>query len=334
MDNDKLGLLIKKYRSDSEKNTLVYSLWNAVNYLFEPTISIFDNTIVVNYKKTGSRFFQTISSYPNHPSDSNNKQLDLIFSKINNEISEPVNIGTLLYVKNPFALDNFRHDDSHWKDLKEFFDKNEVSSWQEFFVRNKKEIVFVIRNPIDRFLSGLTQIVSSIIGNDLQNTAIREDVCRNTSLSVQDLRFIMNNFTSSELASEREIYICNELIIYLLQHRPELILQDIHTDNYLLYFKLWIDSIKDKSKVKIIDLSQCNSEKALGLFNTFRNDDLLNDFWKEKEKYIESNKKVYLTTLQFLQNSQKDIDWVRFIKNEISFYLDLLESKYFYDIDK
>jgi hypothetical protein len=144
----------------------------------------------------------------------------------------------------------------------------------------------------------------------------------------------MNIFSSSELATDREIYICSELIIYLLKYRPELILQDIHTDNYLLYFKFWIDTIKDKSKIKIIDLGQCNSEKALELFNTFRNDDLLNDFWKEKEKHIESNKKVYLSTLQILRNSEKDIDWIRFIKNEISFYLDLLESKYFYDIDK
>lgn len=335
MDDDKLSLLIKKYNNkDGGRNTLVNSLWNSVDYLFEPCITVFDKAIVINYKKTGSRFFQTISSYPEHPSNSNNKQLDLIFSKVNNSVSEPVNIGTILYVKNPFDLDNFRHDDSQWKDLKEFFDKNEVSSWQEFFVRNKKEIVFVIRNPIDRFLSGLTQIVSSLINHDLQILSIREDICRNTNLTTQDLRLVMNNFSSSEIATDREIYICSELIIYLLKYRSELILQDIHTDNYLLYFKLWIDTIKDKSKIKIIDLGQCNSEKALELFNTFRNDDLLNDFWREKEKYIESNKKVYLSTLQILQNSEKDIDWIRFIKNEISFYLDLLESKYFYDIDK
>ena len=34
------------------------------NIVFEPTLTIFDNVIVFNYKKVGTRFFQTLAELP------------------------------------------------------------------------------------------------------------------------------------------------------------------------------------------------------------------------------------------------------------------------------
>ena len=48
------------------------------NYTFEPTINLFKNALVFNYKKVGTRFFREIVSYP-HNINKQNKQLDLSF---------------------------------------------------------------------------------------------------------------------------------------------------------------------------------------------------------------------------------------------------------------
>lgn len=38
--------------------------YNFDNIIFEPTISILKNALLINYKKVGTRYFNEISSYP------------------------------------------------------------------------------------------------------------------------------------------------------------------------------------------------------------------------------------------------------------------------------
>ena len=51
------------------------------NRIFEPTVSVFTNGLVVSYKKVGTRFMRTVSSGGIEACDIDNKQIDFVISK-------------------------------------------------------------------------------------------------------------------------------------------------------------------------------------------------------------------------------------------------------------
>ena len=102
-----------------------------------------------------------------------------------------------------------------------FLEWNNVSNYNEFFLENDKPFVFIIRNPIKRLFSALSEIVKY-----------------------------------GEEGTMEE----------LLRNRWSRIMSDVHSENYLHHFKFWIENIKDKSKIVVLDLEELRTKKAKEFF--------------------------------------------------------------------
>ena len=69
---------------NSINNTIENRVSHLSKIVFEPTLTIFDNVIVFNYKKVGTRFFHTLAELPSSSNNiiNNSKQIDIKFAKI------------------------------------------------------------------------------------------------------------------------------------------------------------------------------------------------------------------------------------------------------------
>lgn len=319
------------------------------NFAFEPTISLFKNAIVFNYKKVGTRFFRELTSYPNDI-NLDNKQYDLSFrhTQFNESLGD---INKLqykfknLYVytvfddehSNPYIKNSFNGKTSQTQILEE----EDVGSFQELILNNEnKNIVFVIKSPIKRFFSGLVQIVAAFRDGLIVDEKELNLLKFTSGLSDTQIRKFCKNYNLNEELQDTDegkeildIYI--RILMYILEYRWELILGDIHTENYLKNYHDLINNISDKSKIKVIDLDDCNTQSALNFFCDLRGDTLLEEVWDEfvKSKQ-ESNYFIYKKILDknFYRERISKSPIFSYLKNEQLAYLELKESKYFVKI--
>lgn len=268
------------------------------NTIFEPCVNVFQNGIVINHQKVGTRFLEKAVSPDTGYSSTDSKQVMLkVFRDPHVKSTHnciDYHLGTR-YIRAPWH-DNSQKEivDSYkeWKNDKSFLDSNQVDSYTDFFFNNHKDIYFIIRSPIHRFFSGILEILA------VEPEGITLDRFRH---------IIMNNWRS--------------------------IFEDIHTVHYLEHVKEMIYNIKDKSKIKIIDLSHLTSKNACDLFCKLRGDEKIKNLYKNLSNEVNSNKKLYsqfysLYTDEDLQTAS----FPRYLKTEYYYYQELKNSKYFLDL--
>lgn len=321
-----------------------------IQSIFEPTLNIFKNALLFNYKKVGTRYFKEVVSYPNGIRDSS-LQIDLQFkthchftpldysTKLNYlyktyDIITPFDLNTHYQYDNQNEISTFKEFNS----TKTFLEFNEVENYNELFFENKnKDIVFLIRNPFERLLTGTVQILYTIL-NDLPNDEkTRNELKFYTNLSDSDIKnvFRYTNVNDSEWKSNLNFDALHKIFNYIMEKRWDLILQDIHTESYLSNYVDMIYNIKDKSKIKIIDLKDCRSKSSLDFFCKLRGDDLLKDVWENWDRKRDSNKLLYNTFLEYYKNidlNSENPTVFYFIKQEYQIYKNLIESKYFVNL--
>ena len=328
------------------------------NHVFEPTLNPFKNGLLVNYKKVGTRFFSALISLPETEGYQHNRiQTDF---RITNEImgsdwKNPVHEKvhkmnfrfTDHYIYSDFDINILAGDSKdvegypHFSNAAEFLKYCEVESFNELFFENKKDIIFIVRNPIERFFSGLIQIIYHFIGEIPLDEKLRQEVKFYTKIDDLSLKKMIKVLSDLEIGEEelRQVKIedVNKLIEFLLNHKWDLLFQDIHTQNYLRNYMEWIYQIKDKSKVKIIDLKYCQTSKAIDFFNELRGDDCIRENWyhlistQGSNKFIYNNflKNILLSDdLSFLSNEA----YVHYIKDEFLTYKTLLNSPFYVDL--
>lgn len=319
------------------------------DYSFEPTLSFFKNGIVFNYKKCGTRFFRELASYPNSI-HTDNKQFDVSFRKnsftdIDSDLYKLNYDFKSFYLLTPFdneSLDPYVKNSFKYKNTLELLNDEGVNSFNELILENKnKDIIFVIRNPIKRFFSGLTQIIISFREKILTDDSELNLFKLTSTLSDKEIKVFVKNYNLHpriEFQKVDDIDIIDtfvKVLFYILKYRWEYILQDIHTENYLRNYHELVSNIKNKSKIKIIDLDDCNTDSSVEFFSQLRGDDLLKPIWDSfLEKNQESNVFVYkrlLSNSKYLKELA-DIPIFSYLKNEQLAYLQLKESKYFIKI--
>lgn len=319
------------------------------NFAFEPTISLFKNAVVFNYKKTGTRFFREISSYPNDI-NLHSKQLDLSFrhTQFNESLGDInklqykfKNLYVYTILDDEYGNENIKNSFGGKNHQKQILLEEGVNSFQELILNNEnKNIVFVIKSPIKRFFSGLVQIVAAYRDTLLNNEKELNLLKFTSGLSDTQIRKFCKNYNLNEELQDTDegkeildIYI--RILMYILEYRWELILGDIHTENYLKNYHDLINNISDKSKIKVIDLEDCNTQSALNFFCDLRGDTLLEGNWTEfvKSKQ-ESNYFIYKKILDtnFYRERISKSPIFSYLKNEQLAYLELKESKYFVKI--
>jgi len=324
-----------------------------LTYPFEPSLNIFKNALVFNYKKVGSRFMQHVAEYPD--SELDRKQLDLIFTS--HQFNESLGTKNLiqfpirnLYVKTVF--DKFELNEwvpeigngktlvdlyQSFKSQEELLSSENVNSWWELIFENPhKDIYFVIRNPIERFFSGLSQIVASLRTGLIEDEKEYKILKKFIDISDSDIKLFTKNYHLKKIYNKNEegahiLEIWKKLVLYILNYRWDLIIEDIHTDNYLRNFHDFIQNVKDSSRVKVIELNQLSGQSGLDLLCNLRGDDLLRDNWDSVYENRESNLYIYEDLLDdiFMKDIENSI-LGRYIMAEYVLFLELKMSKYFY----
>ena len=342
----------------------LYTLTDA--RIFEPSLNIFKNGIVFNYKKVGSRFLREMSSGGNDKIFTDNKQIELFIQnnqientniKLNNTINYQF---TEKYVVAPWHIFNIHKSNNiedqritqlansytEWKDDNSFLRSVGKSSYSELFFENEKDIIFLIRDPLDRFTSGLTQIMHMFM--DIIQTSPHELLFfRNnseiTELNIDTLAKIYKThfYQPIDLIKHVPEHVIIKIFKYILRYKWELIFQDIHIEPYLSHFRELIYNIKDTSKIKVIDLSHLKTRKSMEFFCDLRGDNIPVEIYNNIESHIESNKLIYRIIQNAIMDNEANFDTFEHVYNPISYYLrneihnytNLITSPYFINLE-
>lgn len=326
--------------------------------IFEPTLNPFPNGLLVNYKKVGTRFFSSLISLPN-PFYYTENRIQLDFKITDNPIGWDINNP----IHENFHKINFRFGNSYlysefdfvkyadygndltgfdkFSSTQEFLKYSEVSNCNELLFENKKDIIFLIRNPIERFLSGLIQVIYHFTSEVTNDENVRNDLKYFTKFDDNRLKKIVKLLTNGEAKEEdfnqKNIDDVNLVISYILQHCWHYLFQDIHTQNYLRNYVEWIHHIKDKNKIKIINLKDCKSLNAKKFFNELRGDNLAEKHWNIVSLSQNSNKFIYDNFLKKIIISD-DFDLLsnesfqHYISDEFNTYNSLIKSPYYVNL--
>ena len=306
------------------------------DYRFECNANIFDKAIVLCQPKVGSRFFLFLSNWPKTLSEVYNQyQINLMY---NGEGGDRLKLNTIFNDFKTSISFNEDHINSCY-DYNTFFSKNNINNMNEFFFKNPKDMYFVIRNPIKRFLSGISQVTSMYVGELITQPEERERIKQLGNLTDLEIDNIYNNyndyfneFTEFSQASlaKIDVQIFVKIVLYIINHAPHLYQYDNHTDNYLFKYKELMYNVNDKTKIKIIDLEDCNKKSAYDLFNTWSdNIDYSNAYYNTKGHMI-SNAKLYNHIDFILKGETPQLQTLyNFLSNEIKEYNELKNSKYF-----
>ena len=110
-------------------------------------------------------------------------------------------------------------------------------------------------------------------------------------------------------------------------------MQDVHTETYLDNIKSLLIEIDDK-KNKIIDLKQCNTKSAFEFFDTFTNEFTYStDYTDTKKSKIQSNSHIYDFLVKIHNGEIHTMEAIpHLLKKEYSYYKELINSSYFYNI--
>jgi hypothetical protein len=335
---------------NSTNNTIERRVESLSNIVFEPTLTIFDNVIILNYKKVGTRFFQTLADLPSSSNNifNNSKQIDIKFVKIDGIVpSDKYKQIFKTKLTNYLIEFDFEHHDGEWEDIDSFLKYNNVDNITDFFKKNKKPFIFVVRNPVERFFSGATQILSTYCTETCPETL--------SDINEQDKIKKIFNLTDYELqkAMERageffeesfnqrlewghtttdgvELFV--KILLYILEYKWNLIMQDVHTETYLDNIKSLLIELDDK-KNKIIDLNQCNTKTAFEFFDTFTNNFTYSTDYNKIIKSKQSNLHVYNFLVKIHNNDVHTMEAIpHLLKKEYAYYNELINSSYFYNI--
>lgn len=315
-------------------------------YIYSPMVTVFDKSVFVQYKKAGTRYISGISSYPlSEVKDC--FQLELFIQTqpmMGTDLSMDIeNYKIVSSIYDLYAFTSFDHAKDHIVEIekfkkftstKEFLDYTNVLNFTQFFFENPRDLYFVIRNPIERFLSGVIQILLSGVNETILNEKTREDIKYYTKITDRELKDAMKIFdkTNSDLYHLNEIpkNILFPIMEYFIEKKIDITFTDTHTENYLHYFKDWMYDVKDKNKIKIIDISQFSTNTAKKMITSLNTNIVENDAFDLIEPFKSSNKKVYQDFLS--EYATKNLTFFNYLKSEIQIYNSLIDSKFFVDL--
>ena len=281
---------------------------------FNGFVHLFENHNVINTAKVGSRFFRKLSTFSKNAPSSIEITIDSAHPTINS-----FKFGYLDYFVTCF--------DEAYKE----------TNFNDFFYNNKKELIFVIRNPEERFFSGIVQIFSYLINNLYEEEEFRNEFkyfTNHTDRELKDLvKILRNNLSANNneyLNLSKEII--NSLIGYLIKRRMDFITGDSHTANYLYCYKQIIDNIQDKNKIKIIDLSQIPTKKGEKFIRGLVGDVISSTDLEKIYEHKVSNNAVYNSFIEssIHINNKGIID--KYLSVEKDIYYQLINSPYFVNL--
>jgi hypothetical protein len=319
---------------------------------YEPTFTIFDNAIVINYKKLGTRFFETLSTAPDGPhwnevnENTNQKmyshQIDCKFQYFSGTPDRLTDSRT--FFKTDFSNYDLQFDYErcgHKINTPELLlNKLNIEKFDDIFSDRNRQVIFIIKNPITRFLSGSVQILYTYVSESLKDENERNKLKVYTGLTDTDIKYVLRR-AERFFAEDFKLFVdlghetmegleyFSKILHYLLETRFDLLFQDVHTEVFMDYVKTLIRKIPHNN-IKILDLDDCNSVDAYKFFETFRNDGFTySDKYKDSHTIRQSNTYIYDNILD--TNSNESLIGIsHYLKKEYAIYTELKNSKYFH----
>jgi hypothetical protein len=286
--------------------------------IVEPTLTFFDKATFVNYKKVGTRFMGVLSSFCNKTS-------------INPQIDLRITFRDTTKNSNFFDFDGYKVNVlcDNKNDLFHYLGADDYTSPFDYLLNNNnRDIVYVIRNPMKRFMSGFVETIYAYI-SDLTDVNII-NLKTNCGFDDRDIILIKNYFNryrNTDFTPKIDMGILKAFYDYFITYKYYFIIDDIHLQNYLFFYYTMIKKSKTNT-VKIIDIDSCNTEKALNFFQGVSDFDIT-DFWNEKIEFKQSNQLYY----DSLVNSLSEINHVySYLKYEFIYYDKLINSEHYIDL--
>ena len=305
---------------------------------FTPTLNIFNHGIVINYKKVGTRFLGELVSLPR---GAKYKQLDVAFIDFR-DTNQDESL-TLDYLYKSYSLklpwdDSYNHlTDSlnlKWNSISDFFIDNNVANVNELFLENKtKDIIFLIRDPFTRFMSGLIQIEEYQI-EDLKNNERSRAIFKVAhGIGDADIKNLVRYYQnvrpmdSYQRDSKLNLDIWQKFISYLIEFKINTLYRDLHTQEYLNHFTEMIYNLKDIN----------GSKNCINFFSKLygSNMESLDKFFKSQhfESRKASNKGRYDNLIDHIFGNNIINELTNnYIKGELVAYDELKSSKFYVDI--
>lgn len=329
-----------------------------MNLVFSPSVNIFNNGIIINYKKVGSRFMLEVASDWTEEHETrfmvNNNQVDFeILSTTEGRKFETNELEYKFFKRyvftewhwNEIGADGYTlHHRYRWKNDFEFLKEQEASSYTDFFFNNKKNIFFLVRDPLNRFFSGLAQDIITYLVDVAEDLDELSFFIKHTGLSIDRVSYLGELFrydTSERAATHTTDEELLTIFNYLLMYKWDLIRQDVHTEPYLLHFREMIYNMNDVSKHRIIDLSQMSTQKSCNFLCNLRGDDFPLKVYENLSGKTGTNKPLYSILLEKYQNNElTQTSFGRkfsiiddYLKHETLIYNDLINSPYFINLE-
>jgi len=280
---------------------------------YNPTVTFFNKLNVVNYKKCGTRFLINVAK-------SHSSQFDLFF-KVNQpptELQHNLKIDGINFDVSTPNLDLFNYQLS----------LQNIKSLSSLFLDNSEnKLVYIIRNPFLRFISGLTQ--------NLRNFFYEE------TLSLADKNYLnYNGFSSNDIDNFIKYFdgdlnnlhtidtsLLKTFVYFYVQKYFYYLIDDIHTENYLSFVRRLIVNSKSEN-LDIIDIDDCEKYHLFDYIKSNTND-VNNMVWSDIEGEVASNKHIYDIIYDVVYSFSFTNEYLR---SEVYSYYLLKKSKYYKEI--
>lgn len=261
-------------------------------------VSVYNDTLIFSTKKIGSRFFER-------------EYIDISGKTIENTINFTMGKASenSVHQHNGYEFREFRHK----LKIDEFFKILNISSISELFsdrISQKYKFVFIVRNPIDRFHTGLFEktdsVFSEIITDDnYYSRQINDKYYTSFTQNVVKKYFNIDDDISLKFRPQSTIdSILNEISVSL----DYTIFNDSHLSLWNTFLLDFISNFSVSSNIDIIDLS--DSEKITNII---------------PETFQQPSNKEWITNWLGNSNNKSYIDTMY---NNLKYYLDLENDSY------
>lgn len=283
------------------------------------TLTFFNKLNVVNYKKCGTRYMNVLSeTTKNTEHKSHFDVMCTVRPTFNYQHTlELDDINFKLLIDN---LDSFNYQ----------LNKKNINSVSDLFFNNSQtKLLYIIRQPNKRIISGITQnLIDFFSRNLIDDTDI--NYLKNNGFSTNDIDIFLKYFDGFRQEDfEIDQNLLKRFVNFFLKKYFYYIIDDIHTENYLLFFSRLISN-SNTENLDIIDIDSCDK---YALFNYIKsNTDEVSDntvLFDRLDRSVSSNKYIYdsVSDVIYSHNFVK-----QYIRDEVYMYHLLKKSKYYKDI--
>jgi len=229
-----------------------YINWNNDCTLPSMCISLWNNKMFFTTKKIGSRYFEDLSKTDGGEINGRVKSIDFRIERIREtELDDTKYDKRLVWGSHYYFVTN-----ASYYNIDEFLNElgiTKVSDILSESVLSKRQLIFVVRNPIIRTLTAFIEVVDSYYANSMNIHFIKPIIQKYFTLNENDVK----HPSLHDLTEEKSIQILNEYSEFI----GKFLIVDEHSSGWHQFLFRFITLNNIKSNFNIIDLDNKSTLK-------------------------------------------------------------------------